>query len=48
MSGSSEIRTACRMIGNAFPPPVAKEIGIRIIKQLENESINSRSKKEIS
>ncbi len=40
--------TACRMIGNAFPPPVAKEIGIRIIKQLENESINSRSKKEIS
>lgn len=21
---------ACRMIGNAFPPPVAKEVGLRI------------------
>lgn len=39
---------ACRMIGNAFPPPVAKEIGIRIINLLDNASINSRSKKEIS
>lgn len=39
---------ACRMIGNAFPPPVAKEIGIRIINLLDNASINSGSKKEIS
>ena len=27
---------ACRMIGNAFPPPVAKAVGIQIIKCLEN------------
>ena len=28
--------SACRMIGNAFPPPVAKAIGIQIRKCLEN------------
>lgn len=27
---------ACRMIGNAFPPPVAKAVGIEIRKCLEN------------
>lgn len=32
---------ACRMIGNAFPPPVAKAVGIQIRKVLEgNECIN--------
>lgn len=39
--------SACRMIGNAFPPPVAKEIGIRIKQVLDNANINSRGKKEI-
>lgn len=34
---------SCRMIGNAFPPPVAKAIGEQIIKLLEkNECTNSR------
>lgn len=27
--------TACRMIGNAFPPPVAREIGLKIKQVLE-------------
>lgn len=27
---------ACRMIGNAFPPPVAKEVGLEIRRCLEN------------
>ena len=32
---------ACRMIGNAFPPPVARAVGIQIRKVLENnERIN--------
>lgn len=32
---------ACRMIGNAFPPPVAKAVGEQIIKVLKcNESIS--------
>ncbi|MBO4287613.1 MAG: DNA cytosine methyltransferase [Kiritimatiellae bacterium] len=30
---------ACRMIGNAFPPPVAKAVGLQIRKVLENEKI---------
>ncbi len=30
--------TACRMIGNAFPPPVAKVVGEEIRKVLENDS----------
>lgn len=34
---------ACRMIGNAFPPPVAKAIGLQIKKVLEaNERINRK------
>ena len=28
---------ACRMIGNAFPPPVAKAVGVEIRRCLENE-----------
>jgi DNA (cytosine-5)-methyltransferase 1 len=40
--------TACRMIGNAFPPPVAKEIGLKIKQVLDYASINSRSETEIS
>ena len=27
---------ACRMIGNAFPPPVARAVGERIITVLDN------------
>lgn len=38
---------ACRMIGNAFPPPVAREIGIKIKQVLDYASINNRSKTEI-
>lgn len=38
---------ACRMIGNAFPPPVAREVG-RMIKQvLDCASIDSKSTKEV-
>ena len=29
--------SACRMIGNAFPPPVAKAVGLQIRKVLKNE-----------
>ena len=36
----SKKTTACRMIGNAFPPPVAKAVGAEIRKVLENESID--------
>ncbi len=32
---------ACRMIGNAFPPPVAKVVGLQIKKVLDYASINS-------
>lgn len=40
---------ACRMIGNAFPPPVAKAVGLQIIKVLkENERIDHRSTKTVS
>ena len=39
---------ACRMIGNAFPPPVAKAIGENIRKVLENGCIDNRSKKAVS
>lgn len=39
---------ACRMIGNAFPPPVAEKIGSQIIKLLlNNESTYSRSQKSL-
>ena len=41
--------TACRMIGNAFPPPVAMKIGIQIKKVLEyDQRTYQRGKKEIS
>lgn len=33
---------ACRMIGNAFPPPVARAVGEKIKECLENECINSK------
>lgn len=40
---------ACRMIGNAFPPPVAKAVGTQIIKTLAyNDSINRSSTKTVS
>lgn len=39
---------ACRMIGNAFPPPVAEKIGLQLIKVLENDSIHNRSPKGVS
>ena len=32
--------TTCRMIGNAFPPPVAKAVGEQIARCLDNESSN--------
>ena len=32
---------ACRMIGNAFPPPVAQAVGEKIKECLENECLNS-------
>ena len=38
---------ACRMIGNAFPPPVAREIGFKIKQVLDYASIDSRSEKVI-
>lgn len=31
---------ACRMIGNAFPPPVACAVGTEIRRVLENDSVN--------
>lgn len=40
---------ACRMIGNAFPPPVAKAVGEQIFKTLlNNASLNRVSEKTIS
>ena len=39
---------ACRMIGNAFPPPVAKAVGEQIRKVLENGSIVSKREKKVS
>ena len=35
--------TACRMIGNAFPPPVAHEVGLKLKQVLDYASIVSRS-----
>lgn len=32
---------ACRMIGNAFPPPVAEKVGLEIRRCLENGKINN-------
>lgn len=39
---------ACRMIGNAFPPPVAKAVGEQIKKVLEHEIIVSKRKRKVS
>lgn len=39
---------ACRMIGNAFPPPVAKQIGLQIIKCLNYAVSHNRSKETVS
>ena len=39
--------TACRMIGNAFPPPVAKAVGLKIKQVLDYASIDSTSTTEI-
>lgn len=39
---------ACRMIGNAFPPPVAKAIGLQIVKVLDHGINNIASKEELS
>ncbi len=39
---------ACRMIGNAFPPPVAMKIGLQIKKVLDYERTYCRSEKKIS
>lgn len=40
--------TACRMIGNAFPPPVAKGVGLQIKKVLDDASTYSRSETSVS
>lgn len=39
---------ACRMIGNAFPPPVAKEVGLKIKQVLDYAGIDSRSQTQVS
>lgn len=39
---------ACRMIGNAFPPPVASKVGEQIKKVLDNELINIERERAIS
>ena len=40
--------TACRMIGNAFPPPVAEAVGKEIIKTLNHGIIDPSCEKELS
>ena len=40
--------TACRMIGNAFPPPVAMHVGRQIIKVLDHERTYRRSQETVS
>lgn len=40
--------SACRMIGNAFPPPVAKAVGEKIKECLENECTSSECEISIS
>ena len=40
--------TACRMIGNAFPPPVAMKVGLQIKNVLDYARTHNRSEKEIS
>lgn len=39
---------ACRMIGNAFPPPVAMQVGLQIKKVLDYGRAHSTSQKRIS
>lgn len=39
--------TACRMIGNAFPPPVACEVGLKIKQVLDYASFDSRSTQDV-
>lgn len=39
---------ACRMIGNAFPPPVAQAVGEKIKECLEYEGIDSKCKISLS
>lgn len=39
---------ACRMIGNAFPPPVAQAVGEKIRECLEDERFNSECKISLS
>lgn len=39
---------ACRMIGNAFPPPVAQAVGEKIKECLEDECINSECEISLS
>ena len=40
--------TACRMIGNAFPPPVAKAVGSEITKILDYGSSHITSPEGLS
>ena len=40
--------SACRMIGNAFPPPVAQAVGEKIKEWLNYECINSESEIQFS
>lgn len=39
---------ACRMIGNAFPPPVAKAVGLKLKECLQNDSVNIGCKIHVS
>lgn len=39
---------ACRMIGNAFPPPVAKEVGLQIATVLNHEKRSENERTYIS
>ncbi len=39
---------ACRMIGNAFPPPVAKAVGEKIKECLENGCVDSKCEVQLS
>ena len=39
---------ACRMIGNAFPPPVAQAVGEKIKECLEDECLNSECENPLS
>lgn len=44
----SKKTAACRMIGNAFPPPVAQAVGEKIKECLEVENINRKCKDSFS